>query len=394
MAQIYYTVNGLKLDMDIDNIETFENTNPKTSNKKTTPKTVKKNTPKTVKKNTPKTVKKNTPKSVKKVSPKSVKKVSTKSVKKVSSKSVKKNTPKLSVKSAMPKKKSVKTPPNILANNLNVNKQLCVGKSCLNQTKLGDLMVPKVILYSACDYKGTAVSVGIGGFDISKLNLTSNKINSLRIPRGMQIKLFESIGLTGRQVTIDFDVPCFDSLIIESFHWKNKVNSIEIQRNNTNQSSLQTMMGNNIKFTNAYTNYGKDSEYKAEIANDYDKHKQLLIVGNKSKGDGSRNVGILDNLTVGNRICIKDNCVDEHSINPNKLHDTRFERLTPDEYKKKGVGEYKEFKVDYIKKDKSFQNVITMVPIDGKIKQIIYSDDGMYYRTGINNEWSIFNKVA
>ena len=35
-----------------------------------------------------------------------------------------------------------------------------------------------------------------------------------------------------------------------------------------------------------------------------------------------------------------------------------------------------------------------MVPMEGKIKQIIYSDDGMYYRTGINNEWDIFNKVA
>ena len=364
MAQIYYTVNGLKLD--IDNIENFENTKSKTV-KKNSPKTVKKNSPKMVKKNSPKknTPKKNTPK---------------------------KNTPKPVMKKSTPKA-SNKQPSNVIANNLQVNKQFCVGKACLNQTGFDDLITPKVVLYSACDYKGTSVSVGIGGFDISKLTLTSDKINSIRIPQGMKIILYESIGLTGRQVIIDFDVPCFDSLIIESFHWKNKVNSIEIQKNHKNES-LHTMMGNNIKFSNAYSNFGKDSEYKAEISNDYDEHKKLLIIGNKTKGDGSRNVGILDNLTVGNKICIKDNCVNEHTINPNKLHDTRFERLTPDEYKKKGVGEYKELKVDYVKKDKNFQNVITMVPIEGKIKQIIYSDDGMYYRTGINNEWSIFNKVA
>lgn len=154
------------------------------------------------------------------------------------------------------------------------------------------------------------------------------------------------------------------------------------------------MMGNNIKFSNTFTDFGKDNEYKAEIANDYEKHKKLLIVGNKSKGDGTRNVGILDNLYVGNQICINNNCVNEHTISPNKLHDTRFERLTPADYKKKGVGEYKELKFEYVKKDKTYQNVTTMVPIEGKIKQIIYSDDGLYYRTGANNQWDNFHTLA
>ena len=351
MSRIFYTANGLNLNIDnIDNIDNFENTTPKKAVKKATPKGA---------------VKKATPKGA-----------------------VKKPTPKGAVKKPTPKANK-----DLLANILHIDKKLCIGDSCLDKLHFDDLIFPKVIFYSSCDYKGKAVSVGQGSFDVNKIGLESNKINAMRVPKDVRVILHESIGLTGRNVTIDFDVPCFDSLNIEGFNWKNKVQSIQITKHKERES-LQTMMGNNIKFSNTFSNYGKDSEYKAEISNDYDKHKQLLIVGNKSKGDGSRNVGILDNLNVGKKICINNNCVNEHTINSNKIHDTRFERLTPNEYKKKGVGEYKELKVEYVKKDKTFQNVTTLVPIEGKIKQIIYSDDGMYYRTGINNEWDTFHKMA
>jgi len=146
---IYYTVNGLKLN--IDNIDNFENTT--------------------------KSVKKNTPK---------------KNSNKTSSKSVKKNSPSVKKNPPPVKKNSPKIKPNVnlLANNLHVDKQLCVGKSCLDQSHLDDLISPKVIFYSACDYKGTAVSAGIGSFDISKIKLESNKINSMKIPQGVRVKLF------------------------------------------------------------------------------------------------------------------------------------------------------------------------------------------------------------
>jgi len=376
MSRIFYTANGLKLN--IDNIDNFENTTPKGAVKKTTPKgAVKKTTPKgAVKKTTPKgAVKKTTPKvTVKKTTPKV---------------GIKKITPKLEVKKTTPKVANK----NLLANILHIDNKLCIGDSCLDKLHFDELIFPKVIFYSSCDYKGTAVSVGEGSFDVNKIGLESNKINSMRVPQDVRVILHESIGLTGKKVTIDFDVPCFDSLNIEGFNWKNKVHSIQIDKH-TAKESLHTMMGNNIKFSNTFSNFGKDSEYKAEISNDYEKYKQLLIVGNKSKGDGSRNVGILDNLNVGKKICINNNCINEHTINSNKLVDTRFERLTPNEYIKKGVGEYKELKLEYLKKDKTFQNVTTLVPIEGKVKQIIYSDDGMYYRTGINNDWDTFHKMA
>lgn len=60
----------------------------------------------------------------------------------------------------------------------------------------------------------------------------------------------------------------------------------------------------NIKFTNAWSSYPDNKQDGAEISNDTDKFKTLMIVGNKSqsKGNGVRTVGIWDELTVNGKL--------------------------------------------------------------------------------------------
>lgn len=75
----------------------------------------------------------------------------------------------------------------------------------------------------------------------------------------------------------------------------------------------------NIKISKMWSAYPDDKINGAEIANDTDKYKQLMIVGNKSAG-GVRQVGIWDQLNVNGtlrtvgQICINDTCIGENEL--------------------------------------------------------------------------------
>jgi len=66
--------------------------------------------------------------------------------------------------------------------------------------------------------------------------------------------------------------------------------------------------------------------------------------------------------------------------------DNRNERLTPKQYRAKGIGKYTEFKSGHNGLPGGFSFVETIVPwpdtSGGKVKQIAYSDNGVYYRVG------------
>lgn len=79
----------------------------------------------------------------------------------------------------------------------------------------------------------------------------------------------------------------------------------------------------------------------------------------------------------------------------NSQIDNRRERLTPKQYRQKGVGKYTEFKEDY-DGIPNYVVVETIVPwpdtSGGAIKQIIYADYGVIYRTGAKDDskWKEF----
>jgi uncharacterized protein (UPF0333 family) len=55
---------------------------------------------------------------------------------------------------------------------------------------------------------------------------------------------------------------------------------------------------NKLRFSNKWTGWTEQATDKAEISNDATDFKQLMIVGNKSSGEGVRKVGIWDRLDV------------------------------------------------------------------------------------------------
>lgn len=71
-----------------------------------------------------------------------------------------------------------------------------------------------------------------------------------------------------------------------------------------NGSISDTNLIQNIKFTNAWSGYPDSRQDAAEISNDINKFKTLMIVGNKSKSDGKgvRTVGIWDELNVNGNL--------------------------------------------------------------------------------------------
>ena len=73
--------------------------------------------------------------------------------------------------------------------------------------------------------------------------------------------------------------------------------------------------GNNNKllFSTKWTGFPDDKPNGAEISNDTDGFKQLMIVGNKSAG-GVRTVGVWDKLNVNGQLCVGSKCVDENSF--------------------------------------------------------------------------------
>lgn len=64
------------------------------------------------------------------------------------------------------------------------------------------------------------------------------------------------------------------------------------------KADIDHVEANKIRFSKNYTGYADSASDRAEIANDVDKYKKLVIAGNKSSGKGQRTVGILDRLDV------------------------------------------------------------------------------------------------
>jgi hypothetical protein len=104
---------------------------------------------------------------------------------------------------------------------------------------------------------------------------------------------------------------------------------------NTIQGTLSNVNGKsnlaNIMFTRKWSGHPDNKTDAAEISNDTNDYKKLMIVGNKSSGDGIRKVGIWDQLDVNGRI----------NIMPSDLFKNSKGEALPSQiclYKKDGTG--------------------------------------------------------
>jgi len=86
--------------------------------------------------------------------------------------------------------------------------------------------------------------------------------------------------------------------------------SFDAQGSMTVGSKVNT---NKLKFSTQWTGFPDDKKDGAEISNDTDNYKTLMIVGNKSAG-GPRSVSVWDKLTVNGQLCVEDKCVDKKTF--------------------------------------------------------------------------------
>lgn len=76
---------------------------------------------------------------------------------------------------------------------------------------------------------------------------------------------------------------------------------------------------NNIKLSQNWSGYPDNKIDGAEISNDIDKYKSLMIVGNRSNNN-IRNIGVWDNLKVNgnlsvtNKLCVNGQCINENTL--------------------------------------------------------------------------------
>jgi hypothetical protein len=82
----------------------------------------------------------------------------------------------------------------------------------------------EIELYSECDYTGYKFSISLSDItnrepdkeftinDLTAYGIKDNEINSIKIPNGLGIALYEKKNFTGSFVSISNDIPCLDSL--------------------------------------------------------------------------------------------------------------------------------------------------------------------------------------
>jgi hypothetical protein len=156
------------------------------------------------------------------------------------------------------------------------------------------------------DVNGT---VRLGGFTTEEKDEWPNIVWCRDLDKGWDeglIKHGKSNGFFGRA---GFGVHIHKSRSFEIFSsgWSSLL-GIEGESGNTSiRGQTDILKGSNpIRFSSKWTRFPDDKTNGAEICNDTDYHKTLMIVGNKSNG-GGRRVGIWDILEVGGSFQVNNN---------------------------------------------------------------------------------------
>jgi hypothetical protein len=156
------------------------------------------------------------------------------------------------------------------------------------------------------DVNGT---VRLGGFTTEEKDEWPNIVWCRDLDKGWDeglIKHGKSNGFFGRA---GFGIHIHESRSFEIFSsgWSSLL-GIEGESGNTSiRGQTDILKGSNpIRFSSKWTRFPDDKTNGAEICNDTDYHKTLMIVGNKSNG-GGRRVSIWDILEVGGSFQINNN---------------------------------------------------------------------------------------
>ena len=80
-----------------------------------------------------------------------------------------------------------------------------------------------VTVYEDCDFRGKSREISVGDYqNIRDLGLGNDKLSSMRVPRGLELELYEDERFRGESATINRDVSCLDR------RWNDKASSLRV----------------------------------------------------------------------------------------------------------------------------------------------------------------------
>lgn len=111
-----------------------------------------------------------------------------------------------------------------------------------------------VTIYEHCDFRGDSRDVLVGNFNkMRSVNFGNDSVSSVKVPRGMEIIIYEDDNFRGGYARISQDISCFDR------QWNDKVSSMRVsgtvddRRRNRNSNNDRDYDGRN------YDNRNRDN---------------------------------------------------------------------------------------------------------------------------------------
>lgn len=111
-----------------------------------------------------------------------------------------------------------------------------------------------ITIYEHCDFRGDSREVLVGSFNrMRSVNFGNDSVSSVKVPRGMELVIYEDDDFRGAYARISQDISCFDR------QWNDKVSSLKVsgyvdgRRNNRNSNNNRDYEGRN------YDNRNRDN---------------------------------------------------------------------------------------------------------------------------------------
>lgn len=95
--------------------------------------------------------------------------------------------------------------------------------------KVVSVKISRVEFYSACSFGGKSVFRGEGFYNTYDMDLSTDMINSIKVPNGYGVKLYDLPSFKGNTITITTDVDCLSNISVSrGMSWKGKVKSLQV----------------------------------------------------------------------------------------------------------------------------------------------------------------------
>ncbi|MDF2387865.1 urease subunit beta [Nostoc ellipsosporum NOK] len=88
----------------------------------------------------------------------------------------------------------------------------------------------QVVIYDSANYQGNNKELGEGEYNIYELGIGNNKLNSLTVPAGIKVIIYEYEDFRGRSKTFTSNVPDLNVIQIEGKSFGSEASSIKVEK--------------------------------------------------------------------------------------------------------------------------------------------------------------------